>query len=59
MTIEDAKGFVVLVKDMRDTQKLYFKTRDANILNKSKELEKAVDKMLDKFEEEKYGGKLF
>lgn len=51
--------FFELVKEMRDTQKQYFKTRDSNFLNKSKELEKAVDKALDEYEESKYGERLF
>lgn len=59
MSIEDAKRFVALVDDMRKTQKDYFRTRDVNALNKARELERSVDRMLDEFEEEKYGGKLF
>ena len=54
-----AEEFFELVKEMRDTQKQYFKTRDSNFLNKSKELEKAVDKALDEYEESKYGERLF
>lgn len=54
-----AQEFFKLVKEMRDTQKQYFKTRDSNFLNKAKELEKAVDKALDEYEESKYGERLF
>lgn len=32
-----------LVKEMRDTQNRYFKTKDQDILMKSKKLEKQVD----------------
>jgi hypothetical protein len=33
------------VSEMRETQKKYFKTRDVHTLEKSKRLEKQVDKM--------------
>lgn len=51
--------FYELVGEMRAKQKEYFKTRDANILQESKELERKVDKELSDFEDLKYGGKLF
>lgn len=51
--------FYDLVKEMRATQKEYFRTRDANVLNKSKELERAVDKTIRDREEDKTGGSLF
>lgn len=35
--------FEILVKEMRDTQKEYFRTRDKATLAKSKALEKKVD----------------
>lgn len=35
--------FEELVKQMRDTQKEYFRTRDKDTLKKSKALEKKVD----------------
>lgn len=38
-----AKEFFYLVAEMRQTQKDYFKTRDKEVLVKSKELEKRVD----------------
>ena len=51
--------FYELVKQMRETQKLYFKTRDANVLNESRRLEKEVDKAIKEHDEDKFGGKLF
>ena len=39
----DAKEFYITVKAMREAQKLYFRTRAACHLEKSKELEKAID----------------
>lgn len=38
--------FIELVREMRNAQKEYFKTRDKNILLKSKELERKVDSFL-------------
>lgn len=38
--------FIELVREMRNAQKEYFKTRDKNILQKSKELERKVDALL-------------
>lgn len=38
-----AKEFFDLVSKMRDAQKGYFRTRSQSLLNKSKELERAVD----------------
>lgn len=35
--------FVMLVKKMRDCQKEYFRTRDKEVLQESKNLEKKVD----------------
>ena len=35
--------FTELVRDMRNAQKEYFKTRDKNVLQRSKELERRVD----------------
>ncbi|MBQ9897529.1 MAG: hypothetical protein IJM40_09480 [Synergistaceae bacterium] len=37
-------SFKTLVKEMRYTQKLYFKTRDKRALERSKEFERQVDK---------------
>ena len=39
--------FVKTVQDMRDTQKAYFKTRNREMLTKSKSLEAKVDVMAD------------
>lgn len=38
-----ALDFFILVRDMRQLQKDYFRTRDREVLVKSKELEKRVD----------------
>lgn len=38
--------FVKTVREMRNAQKEYFKTRDKEVLAKSKELERKVDRML-------------
>jgi uncharacterized protein Yka (UPF0111/DUF47 family) len=35
--------FVELVREMRNAQKEYFKTRDKNVLQRIKELERKVD----------------
>ena len=51
--------FYKLVEEMRNVQKEYFRTRDANILNESKRLEKAVDNAIKEHEEDKFGMKLF
>ena len=59
MTVTEFEEFVRLVDEMRQTQKLYFRTRDANVLNKSRELEKKVDAAIRKYDEDKLGGKLF
>lgn len=40
------KGFIELVREMRNAQKEYFKTRDKNVLQRSKELERKVDSFL-------------
>ena len=51
--------FMQLVRTMRDAQKEYFKTRDANVLARSKELEKQVDEAIAKAEDDDIGPKLF
>lgn len=38
--------FIELVREMRNAQKEYFKTRDRGVLLKSKELERKVDSFL-------------
>ena len=47
--------FEKLVENMREAQKLYFKTRDKYWLRKSKELEKAVDDYLKEKHQPKLG----
>lgn len=42
------KEFVLLVKELRDSQKKFFTTRDSSYLKKSKALEKRVDEELQK-----------
>lgn len=44
--MKDLLKIAQLVKDMRASQKEYFKTRDKNILLQSKELERQVDNLL-------------
>ena len=43
--------FITLVSAMRAAQKVYFRTRDAAALQKSKQLEKDVDAALTKFDD--------
>ena len=47
MNEQDLKEFVLLVQEMRSAQKEYFATRDRDVLNQSKTLERQVDKALD------------
>lgn len=42
------KEFVLLVKELRESQKKFFSTRDSTYLKKSKALEKRVDEELQK-----------
>lgn len=58
----NAKEFFGLVKEMRVQQKEYFKTRSADVLRKSKALEKRVDDEIERVEKvmnEKKQGCLF
>lgn len=48
MTEKEINAFIDLVFTMRQAQKSHFKTRDKDILIKSKTFEKQVDSMLDK-----------
>lgn len=41
--------FIGLVEEMRQAQNEYFKTRDRNILSKSKQLEAQVDAEINRF----------
>jgi len=40
------ENFKTLVREMREKQKLYFATRNTNVLKESKKLEQRVDKAL-------------
>ena len=51
--------FLELVQDMRKKQQDYFRTRDANILQESKDLEKRVDSMAKELQEDRLGMNLF
>lgn len=44
--IKSMNEFIELVREMRNAQKEYFRTRDKNVLLKSKELERKVDSFL-------------
>lgn len=44
----NAKQFFDLVSEMRKTQKEYFKTRNQTVLQHSKDLEKLVDKEIER-----------
>lgn len=46
----EANEFVKLVKEMREMQKKYFKTRDTKVLAESKRLEREVDKEIEETE---------
>lgn len=50
-TSEKIAEFIVAVKEMRQNQKMYFKSRDYSDLDKSKKSEKEVDLMLVRFNE--------
>ena len=41
------KEFIELVREMRNAQREYFKTRDKKVLQRSKELERKVDSFLE------------
>jgi len=45
--LTDIERFISTVMDMRTAQKQYFKTRDTQWLNNSKQLERDVDKWID------------
>lgn len=47
MQIDRLHEFITTVKDMRDAQKTYFKTRDREVMRKSILLESKVDGMVD------------
>jgi hypothetical protein len=43
------RGFLEVVSQMRSTQKEYFRTREKDVLIKSKQLESQVDKFINDF----------
>lgn len=43
---KDHESFRELVKEMRSAQREYFRTRSAEVLDKSKKLERKVDELL-------------
>ena len=51
--------FLEKVQELRKKQKEYFRTRDANVLQESKELERKVDKMADELQSRRRGEMLF
>lgn len=53
MNEKEFRSFCKLVRMMRDQQKLYFKTRSGQILQRSKELEKQVDSQLNEISDNK------
>ena len=44
------KKFLLLVKELRETQKTYFRVRSPFLLEKAKKLEKQVDKAIEHLE---------
>lgn len=54
-TIEHLENIVKETKTMRNLQKEYFKTRDKQVLERSKIQEKKIDAMIDHY----YNPKLF
>ena len=51
--------FLELVQEMRKKQTEYFRTKDSNVLLKSKDLEKQVDRMAQDLQEDRRGMNLF
>lgn len=47
MALHDPKEFLDLVSRMRGAQKQYFKTRDRDVLQLSKQLERQVDQYIE------------
>lgn len=50
MDTQELKTIINTAIDMRKAQKLYFRTRDVNILKRSKALEAKFDKMTQDFD---------
>ena len=58
--MDDLTTFVNLVRNMREKQKQYFRTKDYNVLMESKNAEGLVDKFIKAFDEkQKLGDDLF
>ena len=57
MAAFDITTFVNLVREMRDTQKRYFRTKDYNAMLDSKRIEGMVDREIQKFDDEQKLGK--
>lgn len=56
---KDLWKFLEKTQEMRDKQKEYFRTHDANVLNESKRLEREVDRMADELQSRRKGEMLF
>ncbi len=59
MSKERARAFFDLVSEMRKAQKEYFKTRSSESLTRSKDLERQVDKEIQRANEILQNPKLF
>lgn len=49
------KNFITTVKTMREAQKEYFRTRDRQVLQRSKALEKRVDALIAEYDNKPKG----
>lgn len=49
------KDFITTVKAMREAQKEYFRTRDRQVLQRSKALEKCVDTLIAEYDNKPKG----
>lgn len=52
-------AFLEKVQELRKTQKEYFRTRDANVLNRSKDMERMIDKLAEELQSRRKGEMLF
>ena len=52
-------AFLEKVQEMRSRQREYFRTHDANVLLKSKDLEREVDRTADELQSRRKGEMLF
>lgn len=55
--MDDLTTFLNLVRNMRNKQKEYFRTRDYNVMLESKQAEGLVDKYIKQFDEKQKCGK--